>query len=72
MAQDAAQPTTLTVVEVAKRLKIGRNQAYQAVHKGQIPSVRIGHRLLVPTVAFERWLEDAAAALRGKQLEPVE
>jgi excisionase family DNA binding protein len=47
---------TLTVVEAAARLGIGRNQAYSAVKEGQIPSVRIGKRLLVPEAALNRML----------------
>lgn len=42
-------PPTLTVEEAAKLLGIGRRQAYEAVHRGEIPVVRIGRRLIVPT-----------------------
>lgn len=31
---------TLTVVEAAQRLGIGRNQAYEAARAGQIPSIK--------------------------------
>ncbi len=47
---------TLTIAEAAKALGIGRNQAYEAAQCGQIPSIRIGRRVLVPRVAFERML----------------
>jgi excisionase family DNA binding protein len=43
----------LTVAEAAAALRIGRNQAYAAVRRGQIPAVRIGRRLLVPRRAIE-------------------
>jgi excisionase family DNA binding protein len=49
-------PATTTVVEAAKRLRIGRNQAYEAVHRGEIPVIKIGKRLLVPTGALDRLL----------------
>ena len=49
---------TLTVEEIAKRLRIGRNQAYEAVRSGVEPSIRLGRRILVPRVAFERLLAD--------------
>lgn len=39
---------TLTVVETAKLLGVGRNQAYDAIHRGEIPSLRVGNRILVP------------------------
>ena len=52
---------TLTVEETARRLGIGRNQAYEACRKGEIPSVRIGKRLLVPRAALERMMSADAA-----------
>jgi excisionase family DNA binding protein len=47
---------TTTVVEAAKRLGIGRNQAYEAAKRGEIPTIKIGKRILVPTAALERML----------------
>lgn len=47
---------TLTVEEAARLLGIGRNAAYEAVHRGEIPHLRIGRRLLVPRAAMERLL----------------
>ena len=53
------EPLTLTVEETAKALHIGRNQAYEAVHRGEIPAVRIGSRWLVPVAALKRMLAEA-------------
>jgi excisionase family DNA binding protein len=39
---------TLTVEEAAKVLGIGRNTAYEAAKSGDLPTVRVGGRLLVP------------------------
>ena len=47
---------TYRMEEVAKLLGIGRNQAYEAAKTGQIPTLRVGKRLLVPKVAFDRML----------------
>lgn len=47
---------TLTVTECAKRLGIGRNSAYEAVSRGEIPVIRVGKRLLVPKAALDRLL----------------
>ncbi len=49
-------PEVLTVEEVRKRLRLGRNAAYQAIEEGEIPSIRIGRRILVPRLALERML----------------
>ena len=43
---------TLRVEEVAKILGIGRSTAYEAVGRGEIPTIRIGRRLLVPSAAL--------------------
>ena len=52
---------TFTVEEAAERLRIGRNSAYSGVKNGQIPSIRIGRRLLVPRPAIEALLAGATA-----------
>lgn len=51
--------STLTVLEVARDLGIGRAQAYEAVKRGDIPSIRIGGRILIPRAAYQRMLERA-------------
>ena len=47
---------TLSVPEAGRELGIGRNQAYEAVRRGEIPVIKIGKRLIVPRAAFERLL----------------
>ncbi len=44
---------TLTVDEAAKCLGVGRNLAYEAIARGEIPVIRVGKRLLVPKAALE-------------------
>jgi excisionase family DNA binding protein len=57
----AQRRMTLTVNETAKRLGIGRNQAYEAIKRGEIPVIRIGRRLLVPEATLDRMLNAEAA-----------
>jgi excisionase family DNA binding protein len=52
-------PTVLTVDEVAAILRIGRISAYQAIERGEIPTVRVGRRILVPRAAFEAMLNSS-------------
>lgn len=52
---------TYTVPEAARKLGIGRNSAYEAVRSGEIPSIRIGGRILVPRLALDRMLAGEAA-----------
>ena len=46
-----------TVVEAAKVLGISRSLAYQLAASGELPTVRLGRRLVVPRRALERLLE---------------
>ena len=41
-------PLTLTVEQTAKLLGIGRSTAYELVRSGDIPSLRLGRRIVVP------------------------
>jgi len=56
---------TLTVAEAAKCLGIGRNSAYEAIAKGEIPVVKIGKRLLVPKAALEKLLAAGQSRKNG-------
>ena len=49
--------TIITIKEMSAILGIGRNTAYEAVKKGEIPSVKVGRRILVPSKALDKWLE---------------
>jgi len=53
-----SKPTrkTVTVDEAAVILGVGRGAAYRATRNGDIPTIRIGHRVLVPLQALERML----------------
>jgi excisionase family DNA binding protein len=52
----------VTVGEAAAILQISRGAAYQAAKTKQLPTIRIGRRLLVPLAALERLLGTATAA----------
>jgi len=47
---------TFTVEEAARILGLGRNTAYVAARRGELPTIRIGKRMIVPRVALERLL----------------
>jgi excisionase family DNA binding protein len=50
---------TITVTEAGAQLGLGRNSAYEAAKRGEIPTVKIGRRLLVPRDAVDRLLAQA-------------
>jgi excisionase family DNA binding protein len=52
----------VTVNEAALMLRISRGAAYEAAKRKEIPTIRIGRRLLVPLAALERMLGGNAAA----------
>lgn len=56
MTSDIDERHTYTVDEVAERLGISRNAAYDAVHRGELPALRIGRRIVVPRAALDRLL----------------
>jgi excisionase family DNA binding protein len=53
--------TTISVEEAASLLGIGRTAAYEAARRGQLPTRRLGRRLVVPVPAFLDWLGSAHA-----------
>jgi excisionase family DNA binding protein len=48
----ATLPEVLTAREAAAILRVGRNQLYQAVTRGQLGAVRIGRSLRIPKQAL--------------------
>ena len=64
LGQDDVQPCpggterlTYTVDEAGRLLGISRNSAYQRAAEGQLPTIRLGRRLLVPKAALDRLLD---------------
>jgi excisionase family DNA binding protein len=46
----------VTLSEAAAILRVSRGSAYEAAKRGEIPTIRIGRRWLVPVAALERML----------------
>jgi len=51
----------LTIAEVAARIGTSEWTAARLAREGRLPVIRRGRRVVVPTRAFERWLEAQAA-----------
>jgi excisionase family DNA binding protein len=49
-------PLTMTVEQAGRLLGISRGAAYRAAARGQIPTIRLGRRLLVPTARLHQLL----------------
>jgi excisionase family DNA binding protein len=72
MHDDTHLDAVLTVAETAKTLRCSLGLAYEAVRSGQIPSIRIGRRILVPRAALELMLAQSGSdlAVTGPLPEP--
>lgn len=54
-------PSTLTVEQAGELLGISRRPAYRAARQGEIPTLRLGRRILVPTARLLALLGEAPA-----------
>jgi len=61
----------MSVTEAARMLGISRGLAYELVHRGELPVIQLGRRLVVPIVALER-LVAAASPLTSGELDTEE
>ncbi|HMS24200.1 MAG TPA: helix-turn-helix domain-containing protein [Acidimicrobiia bacterium] len=52
--------TVLSIEEVALILGLGRSATYESARRGELPTLRLGRRVLVPVAAFSKWLEQAS------------
>lgn len=52
---------TLSVEEAAQALGISRSHAWRMVNRGTLPSLRIGHRVLVPVPDLQEWIKHEAS-----------
>ena len=50
------QPEVLTVIEAAKLLRIGKNQAYDLVRSNKLRAVKVGGKILVPKLRLIDYL----------------
>ncbi|MEM9041984.1 MAG: helix-turn-helix domain-containing protein [Actinomycetota bacterium] len=64
---DTATPTarTMTVTQAAAVLGISRTTAYECVRSGELPALRLGGRIVVPTRAIDELLDRASAIAGG-------
>ena len=59
---DPALHPTISVVEAGQILGLSKPTAYEAVRRGDIPSLRFGRRVVVPTAKLLTMLGLSAAA----------
>jgi excisionase family DNA binding protein len=62
MAQVREGRLTCTVEEAAVLLGISRGQAYHCVRTGELRSVQLGRRIVIPRIAIDELLSGSPAA----------
>ena len=55
----AVERQVYTIKEVGRILGVNRNLAYELARTGQIPTIRLGKRLVCPKQALNRMLAEA-------------
>lgn len=54
--REASEPFTLTVEEIAQRLRINRRTVYRMIERGQLRAVRAGRLWRVPMDSLQDYL----------------
>jgi predicted DNA-binding transcriptional regulator AlpA len=60
-SEEKAERLVYDVPEAGAKLGLSKNRSYEAVKRGDIPTIKIGRRLFVPKVAWDRILRGEAA-----------
>lgn len=62
VADGSVSPLVYTVAEAAEVLTISESHARNLIADGQLPSLRLGRRVVVPKVALQRWTNSGLVA----------
>lgn len=71
---DPNERPAITADQFIEITGIARGSVYRGIKRGEIPSVRIGRRLLIPTAAVRKMFmldKEPGAAASGPQRPPV-
>ena len=56
----ADEPDVLTVQDIMRILRIGRNKAYELIQDGKIRSISVGGKFIIPKIRVIEFLEMAS------------
>jgi len=54
---DPTRRPTISVDELASVLDVARSTAFEAVRRGDVPAIRVGRRIRIPTAGVRRLLQ---------------
>ena len=57
---ESLEQLATTVLEAGKSLTLGKSASYEAARRGDIPTIRIGGRLLVPLAALRKKISEGS------------
>ncbi|MEM7154169.1 MAG: helix-turn-helix domain-containing protein [Myxococcota bacterium] len=60
-APSSSDRRTITARELAALLGLDRKTVYEGAARGEIPSVRVGRRILFSVAAIDAWLSDPSS-----------
>lgn len=55
--QERPEPILLRIPDAASLLGLSRSMVYEMAQRGEIPTVRIGRTLRIPSAALRTWAE---------------
>jgi excisionase family DNA binding protein len=61
MEKQSLNRLLLRPTEAAEILGFGRSRLYELLASGQLPSIKVGKSIRVPTAALEKWVADQLA-----------
>lgn len=67
MGTESTARLVLSVEETRQQLGLSRGLMYEAIRRGQIPSIRIGRRILIPRVALEKLLDEVVVHKENRE-----
>lgn len=62
-----APKLALSVTEAANAIAISRASAYRMVDRGELPSITIGGRKVVPVAALEAWIAEQTSNVDARK-----
>jgi excisionase family DNA binding protein len=65
MRERVAPQTVMTVKEVQADLRMSRNAVYEAIARNEIPSIKIGRKILIPRERYNQMLSGELPASKS-------
>lgn len=59
----------LTFGDAAARLQLSRTTIYDLVKRGELPTVRVGRAVRIPTLALSEWIARHTDMIQGKEAQ---